>query len=56
MSMRDAFSNLFPSTTAKGVAGVSGVAQVFQKTPRKLKGMIPEKHMQHLKHRQSNVP
>jgi hypothetical protein len=26
MSMRDAFSNLFPSTSGKGVAGVSGVA------------------------------
>lgn len=27
MSMRDAFSNLFPSTAGKGVASVSGVAQ-----------------------------
>ncbi len=42
MSMRDAFSNLFPSTSGKGVAGVSGVAQeeavkipkVFSATPQ----------------------
>jgi hypothetical protein len=42
MSMRDAFSGLFPSNVAQGVAGVSGVAQVKTvKIPRALSATPP---------------